>query len=101
MLHGHTPSHRYLPYLSWTEIKALPDIANTVIVLPAGAIEQHGPHLPCAVDSLITCGVVGQALAQLHADIPAFAIPPITIASNVGPVSVSVPGKWMCSSLLP
>ena len=45
MLHGYNPPQRFLPYLSWTEIAALPDKANTVIVLPAGATEQHGPHL--------------------------------------------------------
>ena len=28
MLHGYNPPHRYLPYLSWTEIAALP-IART------------------------------------------------------------------------
>ncbi len=42
MLHGYIPPHRFLPYLSWTEIAALPDRENTVIVLPCGAIEQHG-----------------------------------------------------------
>ena len=25
MLHGYNPPHRYLPYLSWTEIADLPD----------------------------------------------------------------------------
>ena len=54
--------HRFLPYLSWTEIDALPDRENTVIVLPCGAIEQHGPHLPCSVDSVISSGVMGKAL---------------------------------------
>jgi creatinine amidohydrolase len=34
MLHGYIPPHRFLPYLSWTEIAALPDRENTVIVLP-------------------------------------------------------------------
>ena len=82
MLHGHTPPHRYLPYLSWTDIAALPDRENTVIVLPAGAIEQHGPHLPCAVDSLIAAGVIGKALAELPNDIPAYAIPPITYGKS-------------------
>ncbi|HET7835920.1 MAG TPA: creatininase family protein, partial [Variovorax sp.] len=32
MLHGYIPPHRFLPYLSWTEIDALPDRENTVIV---------------------------------------------------------------------
>jgi creatinine amidohydrolase len=77
MLHGYCPPARYLPYLSWTQIAALPDRANTVIVLPAGSTEQHGPHLPCAVDSIIAAGVVGHALARLPAEVPAFALAPI------------------------
>jgi len=82
MLHGHTPAHRFLPYLSWTQIAALPDRENTVIVLPAGATEQHGPHLPCAVDSLIAAGVMGRALTLLPPEVPAFGIPPITYGKS-------------------
>lgn len=82
MLHGYTPPARYLPYLSWTEVAALPDRDNTVIVLPAGSIEQHGPHLPCAVDTVICAGVVGHALARLPKEVPAFALPPITYGKS-------------------
>lgn len=82
MLHGYIPANRFLPYLSWTDIATLEDKANTVIVLPTGAIEQHGPHLPCAVDSVISSGVVGHALARLPAEIPAYAIPPITYGKS-------------------
>lgn len=82
MLNGYTPADRFLPWLSWTDIAALPDKANTVIVLPAGAIEQHGPHLPCAVDSVIAAGVVGAALARLPSAIAAYAIPPITYGKS-------------------
>lgn len=82
MLHGYCPPSRYLPYLSWTAIAALPDRENTVIVLPAGSIEQHGPHLPCAVDTLICAGVVGHALARLPAEVPAYALPPITYGKS-------------------
>jgi creatinine amidohydrolase len=77
MLHGYCPPARYLPYLSWTQIAALPDRANTVIVLPAGSTEQHGPHLPCAVDTIIAAGVIGHALARLPPDVPAYALSPI------------------------
>lgn len=77
MLHGYCPPARYLPYLSWTQIAALPDRANTVVVLPAGSTEQHGPHLPCAVDTIIAAGVIGHALARLPAEVPAFALSPI------------------------
>jgi creatinine amidohydrolase len=82
MLHGYTPLDRYLPYLSWTEIDQLPNKADTVIVLPAGATEQHGPHLPCAVDTVIAAGVVGYALARLSQSVPAFAMAPITYGKS-------------------
>ncbi len=82
MLHGYNPPARFLPYLSWTQIAELPDKANIPIVLPAGSVEQHGPHLPCLVDTLIAAGVMGHALARLPAEVPAFALPPITYGKS-------------------
>ena len=82
MMHGYIPPKRFLPYLSWTQIAELPDRANTVIVLPAGAIEQHGAHLPCAVDSIISQGVIGKAMERLPPEIPAFALAPITYGKS-------------------
>lgn len=82
MLHGYNPPSRFLPYLSWAQIAALPDKANIPIVLPAGSVEQHGPHLPCLVDSIIAAGVIGHALARLPADVPAYALPPITYGKS-------------------
>ncbi|WP_298924230.1 creatininase family protein [uncultured Ramlibacter sp.] len=82
MIHGYIPPHRFLPYLSWTEISALPDRENTVVVLPVGAIEQHGPHLPCSVDSVISSGVIGKALEKLPAEIRAFGMAPITYGKS-------------------
>ncbi|MEL6938758.1 MAG: creatininase family protein [Cyanobacteria bacterium J06598_1] len=74
-MHGYIPPHRFFPYLSWTQVEALPDKANTLIIQPIGAIEQHGPHLPLVVDSAISTAVVGRALAQLHEMTPAYALP--------------------------
>jgi creatinine amidohydrolase len=82
MLHGYCPPARFLPYLSWTQIAELPDRKNTVVVLPAGSTEQHGPHLSCAVDTQIAAGVVGHALARLPADVPAYALAPITYGKS-------------------
>ena len=82
MMHGYIPPERFLPYLSWTEIDELEDKANTVIVLPVGAIEQHGPHLPCAVDSVISAGVLGKALEKLPAAVRAFGLAPITYGKS-------------------
>jgi len=75
MMHSFIPPHRYFPYLTWTEIEQMPNKENVVIVQPIGAIEQHGPHLPIAVDSAISMGVLGKALSQLDEEIPAYALP--------------------------
>ena len=75
MMHGFIPPERYFPYLTWTEIKEMSDKENIVIIQPIGAIEQHGPHLPIAVDSAISLGVLGKALSQLEPNIPAYALP--------------------------
>jgi creatinine amidohydrolase len=77
MLHGWIPPGRFLPYLTTAEIASLPDKANTVVVQPVAAIEQHGPHLPIAVDTVITCGVLGRALERLPASVPCYALPPL------------------------
>jgi creatinine amidohydrolase len=39
--------------LSWTEAEALGRDERTIGLIPLGALEQHGPHLPLATDSLI------------------------------------------------
>lgn len=76
-MHGYIPAERFFPYLSWPQVAALPDKANTPIVQPVGAIEQHGPHLPLIVDAAISTAVVGRALHQLDESIPAYALPPL------------------------
>ena len=75
MMHGFIPPQRYFPYLSWRHVEQMPDKENVVIIQPVGAIEQHGPHLPVAVDAAISLGVLGKALEQLDSTIPAYALP--------------------------
>lgn len=104
MLHGYTPPHRFLPYLSWTQISELPDPANTVIVLPAGATEQHGPHLPCSVDTAICSGVMGHALARLPAHVPAYAMAPVTYGKSEEhlhfPGTMTLSGETLLATML-
>ena len=48
----HTEPMRELAELTWEEVRDL-DRAKTVAVLPVGAIEAHGPHLPLGTDVVI------------------------------------------------
>ncbi len=49
--------------------------AETVAVLPIGAIEQHGPHLPVWVDSCINELLLDRALTSLPAAARVLALP--------------------------
>ena len=43
--------------LSWVEYKARIDADHPPILLPVGALEQHGPHLPLGTDGLLSSAV--------------------------------------------
>ncbi|MGA7936386.1 MAG: creatininase family protein [Kovacikia sp.] len=75
MMHSFIPPNRFFPYLTWADIQTMPDRSNVVIIQPVGAIEQHGPHLPLAVDAAIGLAVLGKAMEKLPADLPAYALP--------------------------
>jgi creatinine amidohydrolase len=51
------------------------DPARTVAVLPLGATEQHGPHLPLSVDQVLVDGVIAAALPHLPTDVPVLVLP--------------------------
>ena len=38
--------------LTWEDVAALRERGITMAILPVGATEQHGPHLPLGVDTL-------------------------------------------------
>jgi len=51
----------------------------TVLLLPLGATEPHGPHAPLATDSLISIGMCERAAARLadDPDVHALVLPPL------------------------
>ncbi|WP_137131493.1 creatininase family protein [Rhizobium sp. FY34] len=51
------------------------DRANWIAVLPLGAHEQHGPHLPFDTDSLIAGGIVSRLMERLPTDLPVTFLP--------------------------
>lgn len=64
--------------------------ARTIAVLPVAATEQHGPHLPLSVDTLLVDGVVAAALAQLAPELPVLFLP--TQAVGLSPEHARFPG---------
>jgi creatinine amidohydrolase len=78
-----TPTPPSLASHRWAELNtrdfAALDPARTVAVLPLGATEQHGPHLPLSVDSVLVDGVVNAALSHLSLADPVLVLPTQTL----------------------
>jgi creatinine amidohydrolase len=69
---------------------------NTVAVLPVGAIEQHGPHLPVYVDSCINQHLLDRALDLAPADLPITALPIQSVGKS--DEHISFPGTLTVSA---
>jgi len=95
---------RYLPSMSRAEIAALPDKAWAPVILALGAIEQHGPHLPVAVDAFMGEALLTLALPRLPPDASCYIAPPITIGKSnehVGfPGTLSISKQTLRAQLL-
>lgn len=64
--------------------------AKTIAVLPVAATEQHGPHLPVSVDTVLVDGIVASALPHLAADLRVLFLP--TQAVGLSPEHARFPG---------
>ena len=58
-----TTTHRY-EKLTWPDINDAVELGQ-VCVVPCGAVEQHGPHLPLDVDLVCPTGVANGAGSQM------------------------------------
>ncbi len=73
MIHLGTWAERTSP-----ELGALP--ASTVGLVPVGAVEQHGPHLPLGTDTVIAT----ELCSRVAADTGAVVLPPIVVGCSLG-----------------
>ena len=71
---------RYWADLTAAEFRAL-DVSRTIAVLPVGAIEQHGPHLPVSVDRDIVEEIVARAALRLG-ELPVLFLPTMPIGKS-------------------
>lgn len=78
------PSYRsrYLPALTPAAIAALADKHHAPVILTTGAIEQHGPHLPVAVDAFLGQVWISRLVERLVSTTPCYIAPPITIGKS-------------------
>jgi creatinine amidohydrolase len=94
-----TPSSRFWADLSTLEFSdrlSSGAAAHTVAVLPVAAIEQHGPHLPLSVDTVLVNGVVAAALPHLSPELPVLFLP--TQAVGFSPEHARFPGTLTLKS---
>ncbi|TLS52185.1 creatininase family protein [Paenibacillus antri] len=71
----------FLPRLSRLEVQRLPK-EETLVVLPVGATEQHGPHLPSFTDTLIGEALLTEAFERLPEDAGVWLLPPIPFGKS-------------------
>lgn len=55
---------------------------NVVSIQPVAAVEQHGPHLPVAVDASINAGILDEALALLPDNVPVLVLPALPVGKS-------------------
>ncbi len=81
------------PKMRWTEndLELPPgERADWIAVLPLGAHEGHGPHLPLETDTLIAEGVAARLMAVLPAHLPVTVLPVESVGYS--PEHLDVPG---------
>jgi creatinine amidohydrolase len=84
-----------IPEMTWTEIdEAMKD--RPVGILPVGATEAHGPHLPVSADTVIAIAMARRGALKLKEHgVPALILPPVTFtvsdfgADFPGTISIS------------
>ena len=67
--------------LCWPDFTVL-DPATTIALQPCGAIEQHGPHLPVAVDALIAEEIARRAAARVTGAVTVLILPTTQVGKS-------------------
>ncbi|HSM06994.1 MAG TPA: creatininase family protein [Longimicrobiales bacterium] len=73
--------------LRWWHDLTRPEVGEVVardpvLVLPVGAVEQHGPHLPLSTDADIARGLLEVASREVAKDTEVLALPLLTVGTS-------------------
>ena len=69
------PISNKFEYLNWQEIESIAKEKRSTVIWPFGAVEQHGPHLPLATDSIFVDEIINEVLKLFSSDIPIKKLP--------------------------
>ena len=61
--------------LSWTEVGNIAKDKRSTVIWPFGAVEQHGPHLPLATDSIFVDEIICEVFKLFPSNIPLTKLP--------------------------
>lgn len=76
---------------TWTELRDV-DVERAVALLPVGAVEAHGPHLPLSTDRIIAYGMAKAGARALGAaGVDAWILP--GVAYTAAPFAAAFPGS--------
>lgn len=89
-------SPRRLDHLSWPALERWASRPGATAVLPIGAVEQHGPHLPLGTDHLFAEAVLDRVLERLPADLPLARLP--VLSYGFSPEHLGFPGTVTLSA---
>jgi creatinine amidohydrolase len=88
--------------LSHQALSAL-DLRDAVAVLPLGATEQHGGHLPLSTDTDIAEGLFAAAVERVADDVTLLRLPTLAIGASAEhadfPGTLSVPAETLVATL--
>lgn len=87
-MHRHPP---LLGELSWVDVQQTAE-GMPLVLLPIGAVEQHGPHLPLLVDSIVVEAIAGAVATRTGVAVA----PTLTYSSSQGH-SIAYPGTLALS----
>jgi creatinine amidohydrolase len=73
--------HRLWADYTARDFAALPR-DRLIAVLPVGAVEQHGPHLPLCVDQAILDGILAATIPLIPDDLPALILPTLPVGKS-------------------
>jgi creatinine amidohydrolase len=78
-----------LEYLSFKQVGDL-DKEKTIVVLPCGSMEQHGPHLPNGMDTQVAVKITDNFTENLANKLDFLVLPPISFGQS--PEHMDFPG---------